>query len=63
MQILQTFSFKKAVKKLHNNQKADLDKAISNIISNPLIGVQKSGDFSEVRVYKFKMVGEQILLA
>ena len=63
MQILQTSSFKKTVKKLHNNQKADLDKAIRNIINNPLIGVQKSGDLSEVRVHKFKMVGEQILLA
>ncbi|MFD1007349.1 type II toxin-antitoxin system RelE/ParE family toxin [Oceanisphaera ostreae] len=37
-QILQTPTFKKAVKKLHQNQKADLDKAIKKLIENPLLG-------------------------
>ena len=63
MKIFQTRSFTKTVKKLHKNQKADLDKAVQSIIDDPKIGDQKSGDLSDVRVYKFKMVGQLMLLA
>ena len=63
MKILQTRSFTKTVKKLHKNQKADLDKAVQSIIDDPKIGDQKSGDLTDVRVYKFKMVGQLMLLA
>ncbi len=41
MQVLQTPTFKKAVKKLHANQKNDLDKAIKSLIKEPLLGEQK----------------------
>ncbi len=54
-QILQTPTFKKAVKKLHQNQKKDLDKAVKELIEDPLLGDQKKGDLSFLRVYKFKM--------
>jgi mRNA-degrading endonuclease YafQ of YafQ-DinJ toxin-antitoxin module len=61
-QVLQTTSFKKAVKKLHKNQKADLDEAVRVLIDNPLIGEQKKGDLSFMRVYKFNMVKQLTLL-
>lgn len=61
-QVLQTPSFKKAMKKLHKNQKAELDKAIKVIMEEPKIGEQKKGDLSFMRVYKFKMVKQLTLL-
>ena len=60
--VLQTPTFKKAVKKLHKNQKADLDKAVKELIENPYSGEQKKGDLSFLRVYKFKMVKQLTLL-
>ncbi len=63
LSIIQSHSFRKVVKKLHSNQKADLDNAIRDIIANTEIGVQKIGDLSSVRVHKFKMVKQLTLLA
>ena len=63
LSIIQSHSFKKAVKKLHNNQKADLDSAVRAILANPNLGEQKVGDLSSVRVYKFKMLKQLTLLA
>jgi len=63
MKVLQTNSFKKAIKRLHKNQKADLDEAVKTIMDDPSIGDQKSGDLADVRVHKFKMVKQLMLLA
>ena len=63
LSVIQSHSFKKAVKKLHKNQKADLDAAVRTIIDNPNLGIQKVGDLSSVRIYKFKMLKQLILLA
>ena len=63
MNILQTATFKNQVKKLHKNQKNDLDIAIQEICKNPFIGDAKKGDLSGVRVYKFKMTKQLTLLA
>lgn len=60
--ILQTPSFKKAVKKLHANQKSDLDNAVRAIMEDPFIGELKKGDLSFLRVHKFKMVKQLTLL-
>ena len=60
--VLQTPSFKKAVKKLHKNQKIELDSAIKKLIKNPLLGDQKKGDLIFLRVYKFKMLKQLTLL-
>lgn len=60
--VLQTPTFKKAVKKLHQNQKKDLDKAVKELIENPLLGDQKKGDLAFLRVYKFKMNKQLTLL-
>ena len=61
-QVLQTPSFKKTVKKLHANQKKDLDDAVKVLMEEPTIGEQKKGDLSYLRVYKFKMVKQLTLL-
>ena len=63
MQVLQTPTFKRQSKKLHQNQKISLDEAIRNIISNPETGDLKKGDLSGVRVYKFKMQKQLTLIA
>ena len=60
--VLQTPSFKKAVKKLHKNQKKDLDAAIRQLMIDPLLGTTKKGDLSFLRVYKFNMVKQLTLL-
>ena len=62
IKVLQTPSFKKAVKKLHKNQKTDLDDAVKALMKDPLLGEQKKGDLSFMRVYKFKMVKQLTLL-
>ena len=63
MQILQTTTFKKVVKKLHVNQKVCLDDAVRIIVDDPLSGVLKIGDLASVRIYKFQMVNQLTLLA
>ena len=63
LSVIQSHSFKKSVKKLHKNQKADLDNAVRSIIENSDLGVQKVGDLASVRVYKFKMLKQLTLLA
>ena len=63
MRVLQKPSFKKAYKRLHANQKADLDKALKTIMKDPASGQAKSGDLSDVLVHKFKMNKQLTLLA
>lgn len=61
MQILQTTTFKKLLKKLHPSQKAALDSALLGLIANPSLGELKIGDLKGIRVYKFRM-GQQLTL-
>jgi len=61
--IIQTLTFKKQIKKLHKNQKSDLDKAVKVIANNPSAGNLKKGDLYCIYVYKFKMVKQLVLLA
>ena len=60
--VLQTPTFKKAIKKLKSNQKKDLDNAIKSLIKDPLLGQQKKGDLAYLRVFKFKMVKQLTLV-
>ena len=60
--ILQTPTFKKTVKKLKANQKKDLDNAVRELIETPLIGEQKKGDLTFLRIHKFKMNKQLTLL-
>lgn len=63
MRVLQKPSFLKAYKRLYANQKENLDEAIKAIMKNPDIGQSKSGDFSSIHVYKFRMNKLLTLLA
>ena len=63
MDVFETNIFTRSAKKLHRNQIAALDQAVSNIQSNPTIGELKTGDLVGVRVYKFHMLNQLKLLA
>jgi len=63
MKVNENKTFTAVVKKLHPNQKKDLDKAVKAIIADPNIGDLKAGDLSGISVYKFKMVTQLTLLA
>ncbi len=63
MKILVTNTFKRATKKLRGSQAVILKEAISKIVSNPTIGEAKVGDLVGVRVYKFHIMHQLILLA
>ena len=60
--VLQTPTFKKAVKKLKPNQKKELDVAVKALMAKPTLGEQKKGDLAFLRVYKFKMNKQLTLL-
>jgi len=62
MRIQQTAKFKKAYKKLHPNQRQELNKALEGIIKNPAIGEQKKGDLSWLRVHKCKIIQQLTLI-
>lgn len=63
MRVLEASAFKKTVKRLHANQKADLYAAIRSLMEQPTLGEQKVGDIAGVRVLKFRMVNQLALLA
>ncbi|MCW8840472.1 MAG: type II toxin-antitoxin system RelE/ParE family toxin [Gammaproteobacteria bacterium] len=62
IEIQQTPTFKKAVKRLSEKQKDLVDDEIDKIVADPEIGERKKGDLSHLWVHKFKMEGQQILL-
>ena len=59
----QSAIFKRAYKRLHPNQKADVDDAVADIVRDPRIGEAKKGDLAGVFVHKFKSNGQLTLLA
>lgn len=63
IKIFQTNLFSKKIKKLSKKQKADLDKAVKEIVADPQIGQEKRGDLLGVYVYKFKSSKQLLLLA
>lgn len=63
MIVRQTSLFAKTVKKLHANQKKDLDTAISELMDSPVLGELKKGDLAGVRVFNFRMNNQETLLA
>ena len=60
--VVQTPTFKKAVKKLKPNQKKELETAIKAVMATPTLGEQKKGSLAFLRVHKFKMNKQLILL-
>ena len=63
VQVLQSAVFKRAYKRLHPNQKADVDDAVADIAQDPTLGEAKKGDLAGVFVHKFKASGQLTLLA
>ena len=63
MQILQSRSFERKVKKFAKQEKDTLDKQVKRIAENPFIGTEKKGDLRGVFVHKFKIKTIQYLLA
>jgi len=63
VQVQQSATFKRAYKRLHPKQKADVDDAVAEIVRDPTIGEAKKGDLAGVYVYKFKVCGQLTLLA
>jgi hypothetical protein len=57
--------FMRAYKRLHPNQKADVDDAdaVDEIVRDPTIGESKKGDLAGIFVYKFTCNGQLTLLA
>ncbi len=62
-EIIQSPTFAKQKKKLKKNQRKKLDEAIKEIMANPDIGDLKKGDLQGIRVYKYKMGNNLMLLA
>jgi len=60
--VYQTRTFEKTLKKLDEPLRDQVDDEIDSIIENPEIGILKKGDLSHVRVHKFKINDEQVLL-
>ncbi len=63
IQIQQSAMFNRAYKRLHPNQKADVDDTVADIVRDPTIGEPKKGDLAGVFVYKFNCNGQLTLLA
>jgi mRNA interferase RelE/StbE len=63
IQVVQSAAFRRAYKRLHPNQKADVDDAVRTIVTHPELGEPKKGDLAGVFVFKFKCVGQLALLA
>ena len=60
--IKQSNSFKKTVKKLPRQYKAILDEEIRKLVNDPELGECKKGDLDFLRVHKFKMLNQEVLL-
>ena len=63
MKTFTTNHFKRVAKKLHRNQIPVLEKAIETIQADPTLGESKVGDLLGVRVYKFHILSQLMLLA
>ena len=63
VEVTQASAFARTYKKLHLQQKKDVDTAVEVIVSNPLVGDAKRGDLFGVYVYKFKSQTQLLLLA
>ena len=63
MQIYQSRSFEKKVKKLNGKEKQEIDNEIRDIIQNPSVGSEKKGDLRGIFVHKFNLQNQLYLLA
>ena len=62
-QILQAPRFAKAKRRLPEQAQLAVDEAVRGILADPLSGEPKVGALKDVRVVKFKVATQQLLLA
>ncbi|MCJ8348285.1 type II toxin-antitoxin system RelE/ParE family toxin [Moritella sp.] len=62
MDVYESRRFEKALGKLSESQLKIVEDEIENILDNPELGELKKGDLSHIRVHKFKMDTQQVLL-
>ena len=62
-EIIQSPTFAKQKKKLKKSQINKLDEAVKTIMARPDIGDIKKGDLQGIRVYKYKVGTDLVLLA
>ena len=63
MELLLTPTIARQIKKLHKNEKASLDKALQQLMKNPLLGEAKRADLEGIYVLKFTIIRQEWLLA
>jgi mRNA-degrading endonuclease YafQ of YafQ-DinJ toxin-antitoxin module len=63
IQIQQSATFRRAYKRLHPKQKADVNDAVAEIVRDPSVGEAKKSDLAGVYVDTFKCCGQLTLLA
>lgn len=63
MKVVMTNAFKKSAKKLLRNQVVLVEEAIDDIVKNPDVGELKKGDLADIRVHRFHMYQQLMLLA
>ncbi len=63
MNLFQKPSFKRTYKKLHANQRKEVNDAIRVITSNVSVEEEKKGDLVGIRVHKFQVQKQLFLLA
>ena len=63
MRILQSATFRRAVRGFNAREKKALDNAVPALLENPALGEEKKGDLRGIFVYKFKTGAMRYLLA
>lgn len=63
MNVYQSRSFEKKVKKMSKPEKDSLDREIKRLMEDPGIGEEKKGDLRGVFIHKFTLKTTQYLLA
>ena len=62
IEVYQSNLFEKQIKKLSTSELTQVEDEIEVIIDNPEIGERKKGDLAYLRVHKFKMNNQLVLL-
>ena len=62
-EIFNSPAFGRKAKKLKKNEKQALDNAVLDILNDPEVGEQKTGDLSGIFVHKFKIGKKLVLLS
>ena len=62
IEIFQSNRFEKSLEKLPEDHLKVVEDEIDNIVDNPEIGEKKKGDLAYLRVHKFSLNSQQVLL-